>query len=359
MHLSISSSELRSRSFGLVSCKVGPRHAIIVAITSVVFVISSAELMARYAFPHISHIEGRIRSDEQQVWSIRRPSPASSPVVLIVGNSLLLRGLNYSKIRSEMAPHLQVVRFGIENTEYLDWYYGLHHLFTSGVRPSTVLLCLSMGQMVSTKTLGDYSARHLFGVPELLPVAHEAGMDATRTSGLMLAHWSSFYASRATIRNFILNRTAPGYAGAMHTLADSIREPLPSDEKLISNARARASAIHKLCQQYNAELVILVPPSLGTKNNLLVSAAHLEQVNVDNPLPTGSLGPEFFRPDRTHLNEKGAEVFTKAVIRYLQTHFVATGRSATLRNLRGLQGNMLPIRTLVLPSRPVETLAAK
>src|SRR5438105_3204281 len=104
MHLSISSSELRSRSFGLVSCKVGPRHAIVAAIASVVLVISFAELMSRYAFPHISHIEARIRNDEQQVWSIRRPNPASSPVVLIVGNSLLLRGLNYSKIRSEMAP---------------------------------------------------------------------------------------------------------------------------------------------------------------------------------------------------------------------------------------------------------------
>ena len=219
--------------------------------------------------------------------------------------------------RSEMAPDARVVRFAVENTEYLDWYYGLSHLFAAGVRPSTVVLCLNVGQTVSSRTLGDYSARHLFGVAELLPVAHDAGMNATRTSGFILAHWSAFYSSRATIRNFILNKTAPGYASALHALADPAGNPLPSSDETVSKAGRRLNAIQQLCRQYGVELVLLIPPSLGRQNEMLASAAALQHVDFDYPLPQGTLGSEFFS-DGTHLNQKGAALFTDAIARCLR-----------------------------------------
>jgi hypothetical protein len=272
-----------------------------------------AELLSRYALPRISQIEGRIRSDERAAMSIRTPAPGSPPTVLLAGNSLLLRGLDYPRIRAEMAPDARVLRFVIENTEYLDWYYGLRHMFESGVRPSTVVLCLNLGQTTSSRTLGDYSARHLFGISELLAVAHEAGMDATQTSGLLLAHWTAFYASRATIRNFILNKSDPEYAAALHALADSAKTPLPSDEELVSKARIRLVAIQQLCRQHGVPLVLLIPPTLARYNGLLASAADLGHVDFDYPLPMGTLGPEFFRADGSHLNEKGAAIFTDSI----------------------------------------------
>jgi len=281
-------------------------------------VLLGAEALSRYAFPRVSQIEERIRNDENQAMSIRASAPGSLPTVLLVGNSLLLRGLDYPKLRSEMAPNEQVVRFVIESADYLDWYYGLRHMFTSGVRPSVVVVCLNLGQTVSSRTLGDYSARHLFGVPELLPVAHDAGMDATQTSGLFLAHWSVFYASRATIRNYILNRTAPAYGAALHTLADSATTPLAEDDELVRKARTRLHSIDQLCRHYGAEFVLLIPPSLGRYNDLLASAAQLQAVNFDYPLPTGALGPEYFRADKNHLNDKGAVVFTDAIAVYLR-----------------------------------------
>jgi hypothetical protein len=332
MHSSISSSEPAHPAH--VAAKRGPRlqQATVALLASVVVVLLGAELLSRYAFPRISQIESRISSDEHQAMSIRASTPGSPPTVLLVGNSLLLRGLDYPKIRAEMAPDVQVVRFTIENTEYLDWFYGLRHLFASGVRPSVVVLCLSIGQTVSSKSLGDYSARHLFGVSELLPVAHDSGLDATRTSSLILAHWSAFYSSRATIRNFILNRTAPGYAAALHALADNIKEPLPPDDELISRASSRVAAIQQLCRQYGVDLVILVPPSLGRANDLLESAAHLADVEVDDPFPGGSLEADFFRPDRTHLNEKGAAIFTDAVTRCLRARLVKGNEVGALQH---------------------------
>ena len=188
----ISSSELAACSTLAAKTNSHLRLATVAVIASMVAVFLGAEMLARYAFPRISQIEGRIRSDERQAMSIRASTPGSPPTVLVVGNSLLLRGLDYPKIQTEMAPQARVLRFGIENTEYLDWYYGLRHMFAAGVHPSMVVLCLNLGQTVSSRTLGDYSARHLFGGSELLSVAHETGMDATRTSGLILAHWSAF-----------------------------------------------------------------------------------------------------------------------------------------------------------------------
>ena len=171
MHSSISSSEPPRR---LAPTVADPRlrRAITAVLVSAVVVLLGAELLSRYAFPRISQIEGRINNDEREALAIRTPALGSPPVALLVGNSLLLRGLDYPKIRTEMAPEARVVRFVIENTEYLDWYYGLHQMFASGVRPSMVVVCLNLGQTVSSRTLGDYGARHLFGVSELLPVGH-------------------------------------------------------------------------------------------------------------------------------------------------------------------------------------------
>jgi hypothetical protein len=318
------------------------RFATIVLIASVLAVTLLAEIASRYAFPRISHIESRIRGDERQVAAIGSSGAASPSVMLLVGNSLLLDGLDYPKIQSEMASDAKVVRFVIENTEFLDWYYGLQHLFASGVRPSTVVVCLNLGQTVSSRTLGDYSSRHLFGISQLLPLAHDAGMDATRTSSLVLAHWSSFYANRATIRNFILNRTAPGYAAAMHGIVDNLKETLPPEQELVDKARKRIRAMQQLCHQYGVQLIILVPPSLGQNDDLLVSAAKLEQTNVDDPLPFGSLGPESFRADRFHLNERGAAVFTEALARSLRARLASNGRTEGLpQRIRGSEINGL------------------
>jgi lysophospholipase L1-like esterase len=293
-------------------------RATIVTIASMALIIFSAEIFSRYAFPRFSQIERRISGDERQLTVLGDPTPGSAPTVVLVGNSLLLRGLEYPRIQTEMASDARILRLVIENTEYLDWYYGLHHLFVSGVRPSMVVVCLNLGQTVSTRTLGDYSARHLFGVADLLPVAHDAGMSATQTTGLVLAHWSAFYASRATIRNFILNKADPPYATVLHSLADGAVNSLPADNELLTIARVRLNAIEQLCTRYGVTFVLLIPPSLGRRNDLLESAARLQNVNYDYPLPSGTLGPEFFRADGTHLNEKGATVFTDAIERCLR-----------------------------------------
>lgn len=296
--------------------KQSVQRATLALIVLMAVILLSAELSARLLFPHISHIQRRIVEDQRQLLGFRTPSRDAQPLILLVGNSLLLRGLDYPAIQAEF-PDAHVVRYVIENTSFFDWYYGLNHLFRLDIRPTRIVLCLNAGQTVTPEILGDYSARYLFDARDLLAVARDAGMDTTQTSNLFFAHWSSFYASRATIRNYLINVADPPYASALHELA-RIPQPLPPESKMIAIARARLRAINELCQRNGSDFIFLVPPSLSNLDEVLVKAAALENVKVSVPLPGGTLGAEYFRADGFHLNEKGATLFTKKLARELR-----------------------------------------
>jgi hypothetical protein len=287
------------------------RIATIVLIGTLVALLGVTELSARLLFPRASRIQRRIDKDRHDVNDIRKMDPRRLPVVLFLGNSLLLHGLDYSEIRTELAPNATVVRYAIENTEYLDWYYGMRRLFAAGIRPSRVVLCLNLGQLLSKRGLGDYSAYYLFAARDLLPTALEAGLNNTETSGLIFAHWSAFYASRGTIRNYLLNIADPSYAAALHILAQ-VPPAFPPQPEAITLSRIRLRALNELCRRNGSDFVFIVPPALSTEGNLLLKAGALEQVDIDAPIAMGTLGSEYFM-DRFHLNEKGAAVFTQAL----------------------------------------------
>jgi hypothetical protein len=285
-------------------------------LASLASLVATTELATRYLYPRISRIEQRVVEDQREATSIN-PRVAAPPTVLLVGNSLLLHGLDYAKARAALAPDARVVRFAIENTEFIDWYYGLRHLFERGNKPSKVFLCLNLGQALSHDVL-DQSAWHLFGSRDLLAVGREAGMDHTQTSNLVFSHWSAFYANRSGIRNYILNITDRRYADALHALA---RHPpiFPSEDEMIAQGRVRLRQLKLLCQENDVDFVLLLPPALNRNNEVLVKAAGLENVNVESPVPENTLGPEFFQADRFHLNEKGAAIFTEGLVRDLRS----------------------------------------
>jgi hypothetical protein len=292
------------------------RLATISLITLLALLVAAAELASRYLYPRISRIEQRVVQDQREVRSINPQAPGTPPTILLAGNSLLLHGLDYPKIRAELAPDARVVRFAIENTEYIDWYYGLRHLFARGIKPSKVLLCLNLGQALSHSVLEE-SAWHLFGAHDLLAVGREAAMDHTQTSNLVFSHWSAFYANRAGIRNYLLNVADRPYADELHALA---RHPpiFPPEDEMIAQGQVRLRQLKLLCEQNGVTFVLLLPPALNHNNEILIKAAGRENVDVEIPVAENTLGPEFFQADRFHLNEKGATVFTDGLTRDLR-----------------------------------------
>jgi hypothetical protein len=293
------------------------RLATVSFITLLALLMASAEFASRYLYPRISRIEQRVVQDQHEVASVKPQVAGTPPTILLAGNSLLLHGVDYPKIRTDLAPDARVVRFAIENTEYIDWYYGLRHLFARGIRPSKVLLCLNLGQALSHSVLEE-SAWHLFGAHDLLAAGHEAGMDHTQTSNLVFSHWSAFYANRFGIRNYVLNITDRRYADELHALA---RHPpvFPPEDVMIAQSRVRLRQLKLLCEQNGVEFVLLLAPVLNHNNDILIKAAGLENVEVEIPVPENTLGPEFFQADRFHLNEKGGAIYTEGLTRDIRS----------------------------------------
>ena len=337
MHSSISNFE-REPSFavahacprdsGAAAEKEPVRRATVLLLAGLLALLCAAELCARFLFPAVSRIQGRIEQDRRDVNELETANSSGLRTVLLAGNSLLLQGLDYPEFRGELKPDAVAVRYVIENTEYIDWYYGLQHLFAQGIKPLRVVLCMNLGQFLGNRGLGDYSAYYLFGVHDLLPAARDAGLDNTETSGLIFAHWSAFYASRSTIRNYLLNTADPGYARALHVLAQ-VPPVFPPEAEKLAQSRTRLRALNDLCQSNGSAFVLVLPPALTREGELLFKAGALEHVDVDVPVALGSLGPEFFQ-DRFHLNGKGAHVFTQALARDLHSRInpVPTGGSS-------------------------------
>jgi hypothetical protein len=283
-------------------------------------VLAVAECAARFLFPRLSQIQRRIENDRAEVNALARPqAQGASPTLLLAGNSLLLNGLDYPRLRAELSPEARAVRYTVEGTTYLDWYYGLRRLFAEGARPARVALCLNLAQAIDHGIRGDYSARHLFLAQDLPSVAREAGLDHTKASGLFFAHWSAFYADRATIRNYILNRSDPSYVQVMNGLV-FLPPHLPPKDEALQQARLRLRALALLCRRYQVEFILIVPPSQTPRDELLAQAGKLENIPVDVPVAIGSLGAEYFR-DGFHLNAEGARLFTDALAADLQKRF--------------------------------------
>ena len=96
-----------------------------------------------WGLPRLSHIIERLKTEQAQ--AVRLKPLVGQPVpVLIVGNSLLLDGVDISALDEKLRPEHRVTRFVVENTSYLDWYYGLRRLFREGARPKVLVLALHL-----------------------------------------------------------------------------------------------------------------------------------------------------------------------------------------------------------------------
>jgi len=273
-----------------------------------VFLLAGLEAATRFCFNRISRIESRIRSDYLAALATRRGG-SSHPTILLLGNSLLLEAIDYDGLRLAMEPRATPVRFVIEQTSYLDWYYGVKRLLSDGARPDRVVLCLSPTQLLANTIRGEYSAFYLIRTQDLASAGREAGYDLTEISGLFFARYSIFYAGRNNFRNFALNKVDPAYANVLHGFTDAPGRS-PTDAEVLAGAAPRLSRLRLLCAQYNVRFDFLLPPSLGQGGQGLIEAGRKSGASVLAPVPPNSWKLDLFQ-DGFHLNHAGAALFTK------------------------------------------------
>lgn len=301
MPLSTSSSEGRA-------LKRNYLRPIVATFLMLVCLLAALEGATRFGFTRISRIESRTHTDYLAALATRRGG-SSHPTILLLGNSLLLEGLDYDGIRQALESRATPVRFVVEQTTYLDWYYGIQRLLSDGARPDRVVLCLNLHQLLANTIRSEYSAFYLFRTQDLISVGKEAGFDTTKISGLFFARYSMFYAGRNDFRNFALNKVDPAYLNIVHELANAPGPPDTAAE-VLAVAVPRLNRLRTLCSRYNVDFDFLLPPGFEEGSAGLMEAGRETGTSVLVPVPQNSWKTDRYR-DNFHLNQEGAAEFTR------------------------------------------------
>ena len=165
----------------------GLRRAAWTLLALVVLLCVSAEAIAIVGMEHVSKIHRRIMMESRQAESLRKAGAGQPPVVLMVGNSLLLEGVDLPSLTEKLRGVYQLRRYVIEATTYEDWLFGLKRLLRRGMRVDTVILSLNPLDFTSNNIRGDFTAHVLFDAQDIWPVSRATHSDMTVTSGLYLA----------------------------------------------------------------------------------------------------------------------------------------------------------------------------
>jgi hypothetical protein len=320
----------------------------------------SVEAIAGYFFVRVSRIEKRRETEYHSALAIRSAKQRGRASVLVVGNSLLLHGVDFPSLQRNVGSDFELQRAVFENTGYLDWHYGLRRLFKSGARPDVVVLVLNPKQLVSNWTAGDYSAQMLVDGEDLLPFAKDLRADRNRLSVLALDNLSYFFGTRAETRSWILGKLMPDLPSLTHHF--HVPSSVPDNNGIAEISGERLKQTRQLCEEYGAMFVFAIPPAIDDSGeNIVVRAAQVQSIPVLIPMPPGSL-PRSDYSDLIHLNAQGAAEFTPALAADLRAVIVTPRQQASTATAAqpALGGqDVTSSSTKTRSARPNEPLSAK
>jgi hypothetical protein len=229
----------------------------------------------------------------------------------MVGNSLLLKGVDVDRLQELTSGTLRIFPIFLEGTCYYDWLYGLRRLFRQGARPQVVIVGLEVNTALENG-VWDESPMTIFDARDVLGVASDLGLDHTATSDLLLSHWSTFWATRSFVRRRILLHIVPHF----EDLFPFIRaKTVPLGPEFETTVASRMGSLRELCETYGAKLILLVPPTPSSESAVHQMAMASQKVGVKALVPIDPmvLSASFYQADAIHLNSKGAARFTSAL----------------------------------------------
>jgi hypothetical protein len=274
--------------------------------------MGALETVTRVGFPRINHFWHRIAADQGTARSLRPASSNGASSVLIVGNSLLLWAVDRESLEKDTLPAYSAAVLPIENTNYLDWYFGLRRLFAEGSRPAVVGVCLSTRQLISAATYGEPFAHSMMQEKDLLHVKRAAHLDNTMTSNYFFAGFSSWLGFRGEVHNWLLQKLMPN-AGELTRYFPGKTPPMPPTDVVLANALPRLRSLNELLIMNGARFFLLVPPTFDVHDSSITLRAEAakEGILVIVPFQPGEMPVDGFQEDGFHLNAEGASRFTE------------------------------------------------
>jgi hypothetical protein len=300
-------------------------------------IVIGFEVSSCYLLNHFSLTYKRIARQYEQAVTVHRAGPGEPPCVLIVGNSLLLHGIQLERLKSLTSSSMQIYPVFLEATGYYDWLYGLRKMFREGARPDVVVVGVGVNYFLADSIRQDYAPMLFFDARDTPALASDLHMDRTATSNLWLAHLSTFWDTRSAIRTQVLNHFVPHLQDLFLLL--SPRPSIPQSREFVEIAMPRLQRLRELCEAHGAKLILLVPPTLSAESAVseMAYAAHTVGVDVSVPIDPAALSANFYQPDGMHLNRDGAVLFTSALAKDLPAR-VATQNALASRSQSGGEG---------------------
>lgn len=317
------------------------RYSLVLLTLSALF-LAALEAGQRYLLPRVKAVDHRLTRENAGAEQIK-PGPGQPVPVLLVGNSLLKRGIDLSLLNEKLHPEYDVVRFVVDDTNYLDWYYGLHRLFLEGARPKAVILVLNGRQLISPDVHGDSFATLLMDRSDLLAVKRTVASDNTTTSSLLFANFSRYYGMRSELHKWVLLHLFPAFPD----LAVKLRPetpPLAPDEQIGAAAAQRLKQMSEMCARYGAQFIFVVPPSTAARDgsSAIQAAGNRIGVQVLVPFQPRQL-PSNLYEDGFHLNYQGAEVFTQALSSSLRQLLGSDNLTQSAESKNNVGGSGIPV----------------
>ena len=297
-----------------MSAKAG----IVALLGGLIVLLLGLEVSSPFILARLSHTEQRIAVELKAAQKLQPTTKDGRPTVLFVGNSLLLQGVALDSLHSDLSPQYEVSRFAVEQTHYLDWYFGLRKLLQEGSRPSVIVLTLATDQLASHWTMGEAFAHRQMSTRDFPLAWREADLDRTTASSYVFAHWSNWQADKGFIRQCVMILTIPKFRDLAARIAD--HSPHVSDPKdLMAAAQHRLPQLAELSREYGVKIVLLVPPTLRQDYS-----SEIQKIGETAGVPVWVLSPpgEFPRDyymDGFHLNEHGAEIYTGRISQQFRT----------------------------------------
>ena len=317
MPLSISNSEGAAEApVAVPSRGLSSRTGLILLLSGVFLILAGLELFSPRILMRFSRIQRRITREMAQAKHLP-PVNDGHPTVLLVGNSLLNEGVKIDSLRSDLASDYSVSRLVIEQTHYLDWYFGLRRLLEEGSHPSIIILTLDPSQLASPFTMDESFARRQMSIHDFPLVVREAHLDRTTASNYFFAHWSNWLGDKGFIRQAVMILLVPHFRELGGRIADH-GSHVNDRERLLAAAQQRLPQLADLAQSYGVQIVVLFPPAL--RENYSVDIQKVG-ATLNVPILVPSLPGEFSRDlykDGYHLNDKGAEIFTARLTQALR-----------------------------------------
>jgi hypothetical protein len=271
------------------------------------------EIASVYLLKHRSGTYARISQQYAEALTIRPAGVGEPPSVLMVGNSLLLHGVQVNRLQEMTSSRMRLYPIFLEATGYYDWLYALHGLFLRGARPQAVVLGVGVNYFLENGVRQDYVPMMFFNARDTFAVTSDLKLDRTATSNLLLAHSSTFWDTRSAIRMQVLNHLVP-HLEDLFSLVNQ-KPAVPEGREFAKISIPRLQRLRELCEANGARLILLVPPTLDSENavNQMAAASQAAGVDVSVPIDPVTLSAKFYQPDGMHLNRDGAVIFTSAL----------------------------------------------